>query len=70
MAAQKGTIKRLILDRGFGFLTSDDGTEYFFHRSALAVGFELLREGQAIQFEADPMFSPKGPRAHRVSIEP
>ena len=34
MASIKGTIKRLVSDKGFGFILADDGTEYFFHNSA------------------------------------
>ena len=30
-----GTIKRVIADRGFGFIAADDEKEYFFHRGAL-----------------------------------
>jgi len=33
--AQNGTIKRLVMDRGFGFLSGEDGKEYFFHRSSV-----------------------------------
>ena len=64
-----GTIKRLVQDKGFGFIAADDGTEYFFHRSAVdGQGFEELREGDPVQFEAEPVAqSPKGPRARRVA---
>ena len=30
-----GTVKKLVADRGFGFITADDGKDYFFHRGAL-----------------------------------
>jgi len=51
MAPINGTIKRLISDKGFGFVMADDGTEYFFHQSACAgARFEDLREGQALTF--------------------
>ncbi|MEO8898769.1 MAG: cold shock domain-containing protein, partial [Candidatus Dormibacter sp.] len=30
-----GTIKKVQSDRGFGFITAEDGQEYFFHRSGL-----------------------------------
>ena len=47
----KGTIARL-MDRGFGFIKTDDGTELFFHRSELdGVEFSSLREGQEVEFE-------------------
>ncbi|HTV53499.1 MAG TPA: cold shock domain-containing protein, partial [Terriglobia bacterium] len=42
----EGTIKRLIRDRGFGFIRSEDGQEVFFHRSALqGLDFDGLTEG-------------------------
>jgi CspA family cold shock protein len=61
-----GTIKKLVADRGFGFIAAEDGTEYFFHRSGLdpALNFEGLNDGERVQFEIEP--SQKGPRAHRV----
>ena len=34
MANMKGTIKRLVNAKGFGFIAADDGNEYFFHQSA------------------------------------
>ncbi|MDO8715934.1 MAG: cold shock domain-containing protein [Dehalococcoidales bacterium] len=51
----KGTIK-LISDRGFGFISPDEGKDIFFYRSALQgidyrVDFESLTEGQRVQFE-------------------
>jgi CspA family cold shock protein len=68
MAPTKGTIKRLIADKGFGFVAAQDGTEYFFHQSACTgVRFNELREGQSVTFEKGQ--GPKGPRAERVTAE-
>ena len=65
MAAVSGTIKRIVGDKGFGFVAADDGTEYFFHNSAcVGVRFAELREGQAVTFEKGQ--GPKGPRAENV----
>ncbi|HKW03084.1 MAG TPA: cold shock domain-containing protein [Vicinamibacterales bacterium] len=64
MATVKGTIKRLVLEKGFGFVADDSGREYFFHQSACA-NFTSLREGQAVTFE--PGQGPKGPRAEKVN---
>ena len=50
----QGTIKRLVEERGFGFLAGDDGKEYFFHRSAVEGPFEELREGDPVGFEPEP----------------
>ena len=48
----KGTIRRLIADRGFGFIQTAEGKDLFFHRSELQ-GVEIsdLREGQEVEFE-------------------
>jgi CspA family cold shock protein len=61
-----GTVKRIVADRGFGFIASDDTTEYFFHRSAVEppLDFDTLRGGEKVEFQVEN--SPKGPRAARV----
>jgi len=60
----QGTIKKLISDKGFGFIEGERG-EVFFHVSALqGVTFEELSEGQAVEFEEGQ--GPKGPRAENV----
>jgi len=61
----KGTIKRIIRDRGFGFIRSTDGQEIFFHRSGLQqLNFDALKEGEAVDFEMER--GEKGPRATSV----
>jgi CspA family cold shock protein len=58
----QGTVKRVIRDRGFGFIKSTEGREIFFHRSSLqGLDFETLKEGDAVEFEVED--GPKGPRA-------
>ena len=61
-----GTIKKVVADRGFGFITSSDQKDYFFHRSALdsTMDFDRLVGGEKVEFEIEQ--SPKGPRAARV----
>lgn len=50
---QKGTIRRLIVDRGFGFIEGEHGKDVFFHNSKLqGVDFYSLREGQQVEFES------------------
>jgi cold shock protein len=65
MATTNGTIKRLVRDKGFGFVAAADGSEYFFHQSACAE-FDSVREGQSVTFE--PGQGPKGPRAENVRV--
>ncbi len=61
----KGTIKRLIRDRGFGFIGAEDGEEFFFHRSALeGIDFEALEEGDSVEFNSER--GPKGLRAVNI----
>ncbi|HYM84671.1 MAG TPA: cold shock domain-containing protein [Candidatus Dormibacteraeota bacterium] len=38
-----GTIKKVVADRGFGFIAAEDGKEYFFHRSAVQPSLDLDR---------------------------
>ncbi len=48
----KGTIRRLIADRGFGFIKTERGEDLFFHRSQVqGVDYSSLREGQQVEFE-------------------
>ncbi|MGH7866155.1 MAG: cold-shock protein [Candidatus Dormibacteraceae bacterium] len=64
---QTGTIKKLVADRGFGFIKADEGgEEYFFHRSGIdgSVDFDRLSVGDKVVFEVEN--SQKGPRANRV----
>lgn len=66
MTTTNGTIKR-ITDKGFGFIISAEGTEYFFHQSACAgTPFDSLREGQTVSFTVGQ--GPKGPRAENVNV--
>ena len=63
----KGTIKKLIGDRGFGFIVTEEGDEIFFHRSGLKeVEFEALKEGAAVEFDKEQ--GDKGPRAANVKL--
>jgi cold shock protein len=67
MAPLSGTIKRLVTDKGFGFILASDGNEYFFHNSACTqTAFDALREGQNVTFEKGN--GPKGPRGENVKV--
>ncbi|HEY4754387.1 MAG TPA: cold shock domain-containing protein [Candidatus Limnocylindrales bacterium] len=61
-----GTIKKLVSERGFGFIAAEDGKEYFFHRSAVAppLEFDRLAGGEKVQFDIEQ--DPKGARAKNV----
>jgi cold shock CspA family protein len=63
----QGTIRKVIRDRGFGFIRDADGKEIFFHRSSLQrLSFDALMERDAVEF--DPERTEKRPRA--VSVRP
>ena len=60
-------IKRLVSDRGFGFIEGNRGEDLFFHHSVLqGVTIEELREGQVVEYEVGR--GPKGPRAESVRV--
>jgi CspA family cold shock protein len=65
-----GTIKRVIRDRGFGFIRTQDGEEVFFHRTSVEhrLDFDALREGQRVEF--DLQRGDKGARAASVRSGP
>ena len=61
-----GKIKKLLADKGFGFIRDDGGTEYFFHQSAIyGEGIDMLREGDSVEYTVG-RDSAKGPRAENV----
>ncbi len=61
----KGRIKKMVRDRGFGFIRGDDGKEVFFHRSGLGgADYDVLSEGDVVEYHVQE--SPRGPRAENV----
>jgi CspA family cold shock protein len=64
-----GTVKKVISERGFGFIAGGDGREYFFHKDGLAasVDFDRLVGGESVAFEIEA--GPKGPRAVNVRAQ-
>jgi CspA family cold shock protein len=63
----KGEIKKLIRERGFGFISPEDGREVFFHSSAFeGIDFDALEEGTGVEFNVES--GPKGPRAMNVRM--
>lgn len=62
----QGTIKKLVADKGFGFIQGE-GKDLFFHHSAVkGTTFETLKIGQRVSYE--PGEGPKGPRAENVEV--
>ncbi len=63
----RGQVVRIFSDQGYGFLESDDGQEYYFHRnSVLNDGFDRLRVGMEVRFAEE--VGEKGPQASTVEI--
>ena len=61
----KGRIKKMVRDRGFGFIRGDDGKEVFFHRSGLTgADYDALSEGDTVEYVIQE--GPRGPRAEFV----
>jgi CspA family cold shock protein len=61
----QGTIRKLVSDRGFGFISTGGREELFFHHSSVqGTTFESLHEGQEVEYEEGQ--GPKGPRASSV----
>ena len=63
---QQGAIKKVVVDKGFGFIDSQPSDMFFHHSVVEGCQFEDLREGQLVEFEAGE--GPKGPRALRVKV--
>jgi CspA family cold shock protein len=62
-----GVVKKLMADKGVGFIRGTDGVERFFHRQDCQSQFEEFHEGQSVTFdEGRP--GPKGPRADAVRV--
>lgn len=66
--SQSGSVKFFNSEKGFGFITPDDGgKDVFVHISAVqASGMEGLTENQKITFETEPDNRGKGPKAINI----
>lgn len=62
----KGKIKKLVSDRGFGFIEGEKGDLFFHHSEVKGVAFEELQEGQVVEYEVGR--GKKGPCATSVQL--
>lgn len=67
MRMEIGTVKKLIRDKGYGFIARFGSDDLFFHRSALQyITIDELEEGERVEFELEQ--GPKGLRAVKVRL--
>lgn len=63
----KGTVKWFNAEKGFGFITADDGTDVFAHFSQIvSSGYKSLNEGQKVSFDMGK--GQKGPQAENITV--
>jgi CspA family cold shock protein len=61
-----GTVKWFNAEKGFGFITTDEGNDVFAHFSQIQKeGYRTLEEGEKVTFEV--VDSPKGPQAENIT---
>ncbi len=66
-----GTIKKLVHDKGFGFIQGVDGADVFFHHSSVDDRqFDNLSEGQSVEYTVDNGGGPKGKGPRAASVTP
>jgi CspA family cold shock protein len=65
--AHTGKVKKLVRERGFGFINDNDGRELFFHQSGVEDSkFDSLTEDSKVEFDVEA--SAKGPRAIHIRV--
>ncbi|MFO7902160.1 MAG: cold-shock protein [Planctomycetota bacterium] len=62
----QGTIKKVLADKGFGFIEGDRGDIFFHHSAVEGATIESLQIGQPVTYEEGR--GPKGPRAENVRV--
>ena len=62
----QGKIKKLIADKGFGFIEGERGDLFFHHSAIEGATIESLKVGQTVTYEEG--LGPKGPRAEKIKL--
>ena len=60
----EGKVKKVISDKGFGFIEGEGGDIFFHHSALVGVAIEALREGEPVKYDVGR--GPKGPCAENV----
>jgi CspA family cold shock protein len=60
----EGKIKKILAEKGFGFIEGEKGDIFFHHSALVGVAIEALREGEAVMYDIG--HGPKGPHAENV----
>jgi CspA family cold shock protein len=63
----QGKVKKLVADRGFGFIEGEQGDLFFHHSEVQGTSIENLREGQAVEYQVGR--GQKGPCATAVQAK-
>ena len=63
----QGNIKKLVKEKGFGFISGDKGDVFFHHSSVVGGTIETLQEGQSVSYDVEQDKGGKGPRAINVT---
>jgi CspA family cold shock protein len=62
----QGKIKKIVTDKGYGFVSGDRGDVFFHCSSVVGAQFEQLQEGQSVEYQVEE--DKRGPRATSVQV--
>jgi cold shock protein len=67
----EGKVKKVVADKGFGFIEGPNGADVFFHHSSVVgQGFDNLAQGQRVRFEIEQEGGGRGKGPRAVSVQP
>ena len=66
----QGTIKKIVADRGFGFISGEQGEVFFHHSAVVETGFDDLSEGQVVEYQIEQGDGGRGKGPRAASVKP
>ncbi len=60
----QGKVKKFNKEKGFGFITTDNGDVFFHYSQLIMEGFKTVDEGETVEF--DLVEGDRGPQAHNI----